>query len=112
LVGGTDLSVIICDRDRCVSAANISKRETLEKPITPELENLIEKRQSYVYNGKNEVGALEGLDNKVRAMVPIISSGDISGAVVLVENPKCFKASDTDLSLLNVAAKFLANQMQ
>ncbi|MCQ2455441.1 MAG: AbrB/MazE/SpoVT family DNA-binding domain-containing protein [Clostridia bacterium] len=111
LLGETRLSVLICDRDRCVSVAGISKRETLEKTITKDLRDIIENRSVYVNENSNDVTALEGLPNKICAVSPIISSGDLGGAVVLVENSETTKAKESDLHLINVAAKFLGNQM-
>ena len=39
LVKGTNLPVIVCDRDGCVAASGISKREVLERRISAELED-------------------------------------------------------------------------
>lgn len=111
LSSGTKLSVLICDRDRCVSAAGISKRETLEKKVTKELEKIIEGRSSFVNESEKNILALEGLENKVCAVSPIVASGDIGGAVVLVQNKDCQKPKESDIGLINVAAKFLGNQM-
>ena len=111
LSSGTKLSVLICDRDRCVSAAGISKRETLEKKVTKELEKIIEGRSNFVNESEKNILALEGLENKVCAVSPIVASGDIGGAVVLVQNKDCQKPKESDIGLINVAAKFLGNQM-
>ena len=45
----TKLSVIICDRDHCVAAAGISKKEVLERRITPVLEEIMEQRRTVSY---------------------------------------------------------------
>ncbi len=111
LSSGTKLSVIICDRDRCVSAAGISKKEALEKNVTVDIEKIVEKRSGYVNLEQKKLKALEGVENNVCAVSPIISGGDISGAVILLENSNCKEVNDSDISLINVAAKFLANQM-
>ncbi len=107
---GTNLSVLICDMDRCISSAGISKRDTLEKPISSELEKIISSRSNYVNKENKSISALEGLNNNVCAVSPIINSGDLNGAIVLVQNDNCKKTVDSDIRLINVAAKFLGNQ--
>lgn len=111
LSSGTALSVLICDRDRCISASGISKRETLDKEVTRDLEKIVETRSNYINENEKNLKALEGLENKVCAVAPILSSGDIIGSVVLTENGECKKTKDSDIRLINVAAKFLGNQM-
>ncbi len=111
LSSGTKLSVLICDRDRCVSASGISKRDTVEKEVSSDLERIIESRRSFVNENGKTIKAIEGLENNVCAVSPIIAAGDIGGAVVLLQNNECVKPSESDIHLINVAAKFLGNQM-
>ena len=56
----TKLPIIICDRDHCIAAAGISKKEALERKVTPELENIINERKSVNIENENLV-ALEGI---------------------------------------------------
>ena len=112
LAGSTNLSVVICDRDHCIAAAGISKKETLERRVTPDLEEIIEGRQAVSYTPEQKHLALEGVDRNICAAVPIIISGDISGAVILLSNENCNTASDTDTKLVTVAAAFLGRQME
>ena len=48
------LSVAICDRDAVISCAGISKKEYHDKPISKELEEIIESRSLYVHNHKRK----------------------------------------------------------
>ncbi len=48
LVKGTAMPVLICDRDHCIAAAGISKKEMLERRVSPQFEELIEARMSYI----------------------------------------------------------------
>lgn len=112
LTQGTKLSIIICDRDRCVAASGISKREVLERRISSSLEEIIENRRSVRLDDGQKSEALEGISKKMCVAAPIISSGDLSGAVVLLENSECRSASDSDMAVAEVAARFLSNQME
>lgn len=108
-----DLPVIICDRDHCIAAAGISKKEVLERRVSSYLEELMESRKSVFYvKGENSKGSpLEGIDIKTEAAVPIISAGDVSGAVVLVgEGDR--HAGETDYKVCQIAAAFLGKQME
>ncbi len=111
LTSGTNLSLIICDRDKCICAAGVSKKETLDKDITTDLENIIDSRQTFVNDTNKTINALMGSEKNICAATPIISSGDIRGSIVLLENEQYGKAEASDVRLINVAAKFLGNRM-
>jgi AbrB family transcriptional regulator (stage V sporulation protein T) len=112
MVTATKLSVIICDRDHCIAAAGISKKETLERRITPDLEQIIEDRKAVTFDGGESRSALEGVERKICVAAPIIIAGDVSGAVVMLASDVCGIANDTDIKLATVAAAFLSAQME
>ncbi len=112
LAGSTKLAVIICDRDHCVAAAGISKKETLERRITADLEEIIEQRKNVSFNAGQKHIALEGVVRSICVAVPIIISGDVSGAVVLLENEQNNTADESDMKLATVAASFLGRQLE
>lgn len=108
----TELSVIICDRDHCVAAAGISKKEVIERRITPVLEEIMEQRRTVSYDKSQQHSALEGIERNICVAVPIIVSGDVTGAVVMVTNETADTATDSDIKLTTVAASFLGKQME
>ena len=108
----TTLPVLICDRDHCIAAAGVSKRQVLEKRVTPFLEEIMENRKTVNGEGKTPQPALEGVDRTIKVGVPIINAGDVSGAVVLVSDELGHNANDTDIKLAGVAASFLGKQME
>ena len=112
LAQGTHLPVIICDRDHCVAAAGISKKEVLERRVTPSLENIMEDRRSVCFTAENTSQALEGVKRNIMVGVPIINAGDVNGAVVLVDDEKGSSATESDIKLASVAAAFLGSQME
>lgn len=104
----TDKIVVVCDRDHCIAAAGIGKKEVLERRITADLEDLIDRRRPYFYSAQNseKVKALEGVEPFLIAMHPIISAGDLNGAVLMLdENPSY--ATDVETNLITAAAGFL-----
>ncbi len=112
LAQATSLPVLICDRDHCVAAAGISKKEVLERRVTPSLEEIMEKRRSVSFSGKEALQALEGVKREIKVGVPILNAGDVSGAVVLVSDEMGKNADESDIKLANVAADFLGKQME
>ena len=113
LAQAVKLPVLICDRDHCVAAAGISKKEVLERRVTPALEDIMEQRRSVSFeNNSNSPTALEGIKRDIKVAVPIISAGDVSGAVVLINDEVATEITETDFKLVNVAASFLGKQME
>ena len=107
----TQLAVIICDRDHCIAAAGAPKRDLLEKSVTPELEKIVENRKLYTSKGES-LCAIEGCDRGIVVACPIISAGDITGCVLLIENEGVTTAIDSDIKLCEVAAKFLGSRIE
>ncbi len=112
LAQATSLPVLICDRDHCVAASGISKKEVLERRVTPTLEEIMEQRRSVNFENDDSHPALEGVKRNIRVGVPIVNAGDVSGAVVLVADEVGTNASETDVKLAGVAADFLGRQME
>jgi AbrB family transcriptional regulator (stage V sporulation protein T) len=108
----TRLAVVICDRDRCIAAAGAPKRDLLEKSVSQDLENLLEERKLFTFNDSDEIFALVGCERKVCAVSPIISAGDIAGAVVLLENDNYNTVSESDVKLIEVASRFLGSRIE
>ena len=109
----TNMTVIICDRDRVVSAAGAMKRELLDRRISAELERLMDERENYIL--KPQGAALRPVVNndwEASVMFTIIGSGDVSGAVVLMRNDDGLMPSATDIKLCQVAASFLGKQTE
>ena len=106
------LPVLICDRDHVIAVAGESKKEFLEKRISPQLEKKMEDRQAVVANGGQRLYAVEGKERPLGVMVPIISAGDLSGCVCLLCNERGDTPNESDQKLAQVAAAFLGKQME
>ncbi len=106
------LPVLICDRDHCIAAAGISKKTVLEKNVSADLEDIMENRKIVSFDSASNLTALEGLENEICVAAPILSSGDINGAVVLVASEQGNTVSESDIKLVGVAASFLGKQME
>ena len=114
LVKSTEQAVIICDRDHCIAAGGIPKKEVIDRRITAALEDIMESRRIYTcINDSNEpLMALEGVNQAVSIAAPIISAGDIAGAVVFLSENKPSDIPQSNIKLATVAASFLGKNME
>ncbi len=105
--------VLICDRDHVVAASGVSRKEYLERRVSSALEDVMESRQPYVLkNANDELFPVEGLERKAAVIFPVIASGDINGAVLLLENDAGNLPKDTEIRLTEMAAGFMGKQME
>jgi AbrB family transcriptional regulator (stage V sporulation protein T) len=115
-----EINVIICDRDAVIAASGVPKKEYLEKHISPELENIIEKRQLYVYSdGDQRLSPTgDGAQHYIASAMPIIAEGDILGCVVSLVSAEqssyrpSEKERSVEVKLVQTAAAFLAKQLE
>lgn len=108
----TELAVIVCDRDRCIAASGGSKRDLIEKSISEQLEKITERRKIYTNENGEEIYAVDGSHQKICVVAPIISAGDITGSVVLLENDNTENYTESDIKLVSVAAHFLSTRTE
>ena len=105
--------VVICDRDHVVAAAGISKKEILERRVSPSLEDMIENRKSYAYTGtEKKLQPVEGVEHYALVQYPIIASGDVCGSVMYLMTGAGDTAGDSETKLIGAAAAFLGKQME
>ena len=87
----------------------------LERRVSPQLEEIMEARRSYIFKQGDvkRVNPLEGIDRAAGVIMPIISAGDIMGAVIMLEPESSNTVpSESDIKLAQVAAAFLGKQME
>ena len=79
------LPTVICDTDHVIAAAGVSKKEYLERRVTPALEDLMEGRRSFVAaKAGDHLQPVEGIERSAAVAYPIIASGDVTVAVVMM----------------------------
>ena len=105
--------VVVFDRDHVVATSGVTKREFQERRVSPELEELMENRKQYFAEDENhQFYAVEGVEQSSLACLPILSSGDVTGAVAFLNNGKSNRISESQKSLVNAAAQFLGRQVE
>ncbi|MCI1954857.1 MAG: AbrB/MazE/SpoVT family DNA-binding domain-containing protein [Oscillospiraceae bacterium] len=107
------MPMIICDRDHVVAAAGVSKKEYLERRVTPELEECMQSRRSYVEAPGEKMIPVEGIDRPAEIVCPILAASDVTGAVVMLRaEGESGVPVETETKLAQVAAAFLGKQME
>lgn len=108
------MPTLICDTDHVIAAAGVSKREFLERRVSAVLENLMDARRSYTASEQtlDNVQPIEGLEHNAAVIFPIISSGDVMGAVVMLSGENVKLPTNTEIKLAQSAAAFLGKQME
>ncbi len=106
--------VVVCDRDHVTAVSGVSRREILERRVSPELEELMENRKTYVAQpgDTRHLPAIEGYERTASLAVPIIAAGDICGAVLMLSSENRTPPREGDLRLASVAAAFLGKQLE
>lgn len=108
--------VCITDRDHVVAAAGNGRRELDGKPISSQMEDIIENREDLVVNRKDadliRVTSDDAGDFQSQAIATIICEGDAIGAVVISDKKENSSMGDAERILAQTAAGFLGRQME
>lgn len=106
-------AVLISDGDRIVAAAGISKKDMLDKKVSPMMEEYMSARRSFIAGkGGGTFYPIDNSDKSASIMYPIISAGDVSGAVVMLFSDHNVMPTETENKLIQAAAAFLGRQME
>ena len=91
-------------------------KNLLGKNISSELETIIDKRQTVLLTKgeKGFIGIAEGEEGEYvqQAICPIISEGDVIGAVILLSTDQKKKMGEVEQKLIQSASGFLGRQME
>ncbi len=106
--------VVVFDRDHVVAVAGAQKKEYSQRRLSPALEEILESRVPYLYSAENPtpIMPVEGIQKQALAISPIISAGDISGAVAIMQSEQSQKPTEQQLMLAQAAAMFLGKQIE
>ena len=111
----TDHIACIADRDVIVAVAGASRQKLEEKAIGQMTERIMEERRTLLVTDHEETQELiqeYTLDFKAAVVAPIITRGDLIGAVLLCTEDPDADMGDLEVKLAETAAGFLAKQME
>jgi AbrB family transcriptional regulator (stage V sporulation protein T) len=105
----------IVDKDQIIAVSGGAKKDFIEKHISGELEKVINERNTFISN-RNEssfVPILEDDNESIYShelITPIISEGDVLGAIVMLSDSKVM--GEVEGKLAKTAAGFIGRQME
>ena len=112
------MAVVITDRDAVIASAGVSRKEYSERKVSYEMEKLMEKRSLYVHrDGAEKFPVInDHASHFVSCAMPIVSEGDIIGAVCSVipegETVERKLSEEVETKLIQTAANFLSRQLE
>lgn len=103
----------VCDRDSILAVSGAPRRELVDKPNSRDLEQLMEQRSVYRYNGEKKYPVADGSNYRLAVAAPILSAGDLLGAVLLLmDENAAFVPTESEQQLLQIVSSFLGRQME
>ena len=108
------LTAFVCDRDHILAVSGPGRRELADRNISQPLEKLMDARKPYRAQGEPDKALMpcEGAARVMLCAAPIIAAGDVTGAVGLLTEDRAAAPDDAQIKAVNVAAAFLARQME
>ncbi|MEF9895012.1 MAG: stage V sporulation T C-terminal domain-containing protein [Clostridia bacterium] len=108
----------ICDRDMVVSASGSPKRELWEKPLSSEMEQVIQNRMPLKLNAASGARLIPVTNEDTaeqytsQVIVPILSDGEVIGALVLLSRESGAVMDDTFFKVAETTAIIVGRQME
>lgn len=113
----TGLITCIADKDQIIAVSGGSRKEFLDKNISQALEKVIEERGIFTASKEEErfipiLADDSGGNYNSELVSPIISEGDVVGAVIFLSTDKDVKMGEVETKLAQSASGFLGKQME
>ena len=110
----TDGIAAVCDRDMVIAIAGGAKRELLDKPISPQLSQIMEDRSTYRHDIGGSCLPVSTADEKfcISVASPVISEGDVMGCVLFITPYGSAPGTEVEYKLAQTVACFLGKQME
>ena len=100
---------VVFDKDHVVP-----KKEYSQRRLSPALEELLENRKTFDYTDTTAepLRAVEGINTHALTVAPILTNGDITGAVAFMATDDTELCTDKQSMLAKAAAMFLGKQIE
>lgn len=103
---------VVFDKDHVVAVSGVPKKEYSQRRLSPALEELLENRKTFDYTDTTAepLRAVEGITTHALTIAPILTNGDITGAVAFMATDDTELCTDKQSMLAKAAAMFLGKQ--
>lgn len=105
---------LIADRDSCIAVAGNARKALTDKRISARMEQIMEGRQLYQHQkDADPLPVCEDIDEYfVETAVPVLSEGDLLGAVVFCATKDALFSDEIEVKLAQTIAGFLGKHME
>ena len=113
LARATDFTAVITDRDSVIAAAGPCKRELIDRAISPQMEQLMEKRSIY-QQGRGDAAlpvCADNLHTHAATAAPILCQGDVLGLVLFAAEEGRYPG-ESEYKLAQTVSAFLGRHME
>ncbi|MFS0577341.1 stage V sporulation protein T [Sporosarcina sp. 179-K 3D1 HS] len=103
---------LISDRDEMIAVAGLSKKDYLNRQLSPDVEELIASRKAVTEKLEKTIEWVPGQVEQVKSycIAPIVAGGDTIGAVYVLS--KVHFVGEVEQKAVETAAHFLSKQME
>lgn len=110
----TDGIAAVCDRDAVIAIAGGAKKELLDKPVSPQLTEIMDARSTYRHANGGSSLPVSAADDKfcLSVAAPVITEGDVMGCVLFITPRNSAPATEVEYKLAQTVAIFLGKQME
>ena len=110
--------VCVTDKDSVIAVAGAPKKDFLGRPIHSEVDKIIaEREKTLITRGSNRrpipicADEQDGSAYSAQVIVPIISAGDVIGAVLVLSREEGAQMGQVEMKLAETAAGFVGRQL-
>ena len=111
--------VCVTDKDAIVAVSGAPKKDYMDRSIHAEVDKIINEREKALINrGSGSRRPIpicaderDGTEYTSQVIMPIISAGDVIGAVILLSREEGTQMGQTELKLAETAAGFVGRQL-
>jgi AbrB family transcriptional regulator (stage V sporulation protein T) len=106
--------VLITDRDNVIAVSGGAKKDFMDKQVGSLVENSMENRRSTLEANPGTYDICKDMKEAYSSYViaPIVAGGDPIGSVIMVSKDDNVKMDQSEVKMSEVAAGFLAKQME
>lgn len=102
----------IADKDAIIAVAGTPKKQLMNKQVANDVEKVMEERKVTLYSEPCSLVYDEEPTFKSAVVAPIITEGDVIGAVILATRESGVTMGQLEQKMVETAASFLGKQME
>jgi AbrB family transcriptional regulator (stage V sporulation protein T) len=109
----------ISDRDSIIAVAGGSRKDFMDRPISPQIESIMTDRRGLQVSSRASGQPIPitsddetGGEYTCQTIVPIVAEGEPIGSVILIDKEAEATMADTEMKVCQTAASFIGKQME